>query len=322
MRLSDRRAAALIRTALVIIALGMITACDAWLTKPSLYNTVGVQVTRRDGEGVPGANLTLYTGERPMGYGTTASDGHFTFTRVPQGLYGVLAAPPSGYALIETLLGGPATDVVQNLNVADDTLGPVHFTFLKVGNGDVVVRVLDASGAPLGGVKAQLYTSTQKLDTLLTDATGTVVFHNEPFGSYGVVITRPVPYNSYNQPNDSLLSFRSPIIVEAGSRDSARFVLQKCAEQIRFHVVDGQGNPVPGALSYVYTATAVLELVTSGPDGTGLFTGVPCATMVGAYIIPPTGYTVQPGRGHQYIDGLSPQPNVTLDITFTLQKSS
>lgn len=168
-----------------------------------------------------------------MGYGTTASDGRFTFTRVPQGLYGVEAGPPSGYALIESLLGGPPTYFVQNLDVADDTLGPVHFTFLKIGTGDVVVRVLDMSGAPLGGVKAQLYTATQRLDTLLTDATGTGVFHNEPFGAYGVEIVRPAPYNSYNQPNDSLVSFRFPIIVEAGSRDSARFVLQKPADQLR-----------------------------------------------------------------------------------------
>lgn len=320
MHSSDRRATALTHAGLVILALCTITGCDAWLTKPSLYNTVAVQVTRRDGEGIPGANLTLYTGQRPMGYGTTAGDGRFTFTRVPQGLYGVLAAPPAGYALVETLLGGPASDVVENLEVANDTLGPVHFTFLKVGNGDVVVRVLDTSGKPLAGVKAQLYTPTQNLDTLVTDATGTAVFQNEPFGVYGVVITRPVLYNAYIQANDSLLSFRSPIIVEAGSRDSARFVLRKCSEQIRFHVADAQGNPVPGALSYVYTSTAVLDFATSGPDGTGLFREVPCATVLGAYIIPPTGYTVQPGRGHQYIDGLLPQPNVPLDITFTLQK--
>src|SRR5262249_30097209 len=55
------------------------TACDRWLTSPSLYNTVTVVVTTRGGSPIPGAALTLYTGQRPMGYASTGADGRYVF---------------------------------------------------------------------------------------------------------------------------------------------------------------------------------------------------------------------------------------------------
>src|SRR4051812_47976035 len=120
--------------ALIFTALGLATgACDSWLTKPSLYNTVQVVATRRNGDPVPGVPVVLYTGQRPMGYGVTDSTGHFTFTRVPQGLYGVLASIPAGYDVTENLIGGPSSTSATDLRVADDTLSPVRFSFLKKG---------------------------------------------------------------------------------------------------------------------------------------------------------------------------------------------
>src|SRR4051812_27229306 len=89
-------------TTVAIAALSLAGACDTSLTKPSLYNSVRVIVTQRDGKGIFDAGLVLYTGQRHMGYGATDSTGEFTFTRVPQGVYGLTAIPPNGYALMET----------------------------------------------------------------------------------------------------------------------------------------------------------------------------------------------------------------------------
>src|SRR6476660_7516795 len=113
------------------------SACDSMLTKPSLYNSVRVIVTQRDGTGVPGAGLVLYTGQRHMGYATTDSSGEFTFMRVPQGVYGVTAIPPDNYALMETLVRVPPSNTFNQLLVQGDTLKPVRFTFLKRGPGVV-----------------------------------------------------------------------------------------------------------------------------------------------------------------------------------------
>ena len=48
----------------------MAAACDSLLTKPSLYGTVDVQVRRRNGDVIPGAQIELYRSDRPMAYAT------------------------------------------------------------------------------------------------------------------------------------------------------------------------------------------------------------------------------------------------------------
>lgn len=128
----------------------LLAGCDAWLTTPSLYNTVDVVVAQRDGTPIPGTNLILYTGDRPMGYAVTGLDGRFTFKRVPQGLYGVLATPPSGYDVLDTF-------VHDGLLVANDTLLTVHFTFLKIGAGVAVIRPVLYQGAcgPWSSIKVE-----------------------------------------------------------------------------------------------------------------------------------------------------------------------
>ena len=129
----------------------LLAGCDAWLTKPSLYNTVDVVVAQRDGTPIPGTNLILYTGDRPMGYAVTGLDGRFTFKRVPQGVYGVLATPPSGYDVFDTF-------VHDGLLVADDTLLTVHFTFLKIGAGvTAVIRPVLSQGVrgPWSSIKVE-----------------------------------------------------------------------------------------------------------------------------------------------------------------------
>src|SRR5262245_36717880 len=140
----------------------LLAGCDAWLTKPLLYNTVDVIATQRNGAPIPGVNLILYNGERPMGSGATGPDGRFTFRRVPEGAYGVYAALPGGYDVVEHFIPGNISFVRDGLLVANDTLVTVRFTFLKVGPGAIVVRVLQLDGSPIAGAQVVAYDALRK----------------------------------------------------------------------------------------------------------------------------------------------------------------
>jgi hypothetical protein len=295
--------------------------CDAWLTKPSLYNTVTVIVVTRGGQPIPGVALTLYTGQRPMGYATTDTNGRHDFHDVPQGNYGVFAIPPDGYVPIEQLLGGRPTNVLDGLQVANDTLSPVRFAFLKVGPGTMVVRVTQTDGSPMAGVPVTAYSPTAVNAKATTDASGRASLPNIPFGIHGVLVERPLLFRDFRTPGDSLYSFRDNIIVDAGSRDTTTIRLTKCAGTLRALVVDGAGAPVPNTTAVFYTSTQQLAVAVTGPDGRVSLPELPCATQFGILITPPAGYTVADGRGSRFIDGLTVTGGATVDVTFRVSKA-
>jgi len=297
------------------------SACDSMLTKPSLYNSVRVIVTQRDGTGVPGAGLVLYTGQRHMGYATTDSSGEFTFMRVPQGVYGVTAIPPDNYALMETLVRVPPSNTFNQLLVQGDTLKPVRFTFLKRGPGVVVVRIVQTTGAPLSGVLVTLYHPAAIDGTARTDASGIAVFNAVPFGVYGVSVARPLLFRDFRTLGDSAGAFRDDLIVDAGARDSVSFVFTKCAGSIRLSAVDQNGAPVLGATAVVYTSTSELAGQQTAADGRATFVDVPCVTQVGVRITAPAGYSVVQGRGTSFVDGLTFTAGQVVDVTFRLQRT-
>lgn len=209
-----RKVAALLSLSL---SLAYLAACDALLTKPSLYNTVEVIATRRNGDPIPGVDLSLYTGQRAMDHGVTGPDGRLSFHKVPQGEYGVFATPPAGYDAIEHLAGGPPSVFVDGLHLVDDTLSPVRFTFLKQGQGTVTVRVVQPDGSPIPGAVVTAFDSTNAIRNATTNASGIAVFSSVPFGLHSVVVRR--------FPGDSLDSRYDNIVVEEGSQDSVIFKL-------------------------------------------------------------------------------------------------
>jgi hypothetical protein len=300
-----------------LFSLVLLAACDRWLTKPPLYNTLQVIATRRNGDPIPGVALALYTGQRPMGYGSTGSDGRLTFPNVPQGLYGLLATPPAGYDVIENLVGGPSSLVVDNLHVAADTVSPVRFSFLKRGPGTVTVRVVQPDGSPIPGAVVTAYGTTKIDGNATSDANGRAVFSQVAFGVHGVVVTRPL---LYRLPGDSLYSIHDGIIVEDGSQDSVVFRLQKCTGTVQALVLDNTGVPVPGTTAVFYTAAEQLAISATGADGRVTFAQAPC-TEVGVLITPAPGYSVQEGRGFRFIDGLKVTNGATLNVTFRVQRT-
>jgi hypothetical protein len=205
----------------------LLAGCDAWLTKPLLYNTVDVVATQRNGAPIPGVNLILYTGQRPMGYGATGLDGRFTFKRVPEGGYGVYAGLPGGYDILEHFIPGNISFVRDGLLVADDTLVTVHFTFLKVGPGAIVVRVLQLDDAPIAGAQVVAYDASRQSTQATTDAAGTATFSSLAFGAYSIEVIRPVLYRDPGAPGDSLYVVPDTLVVDDHSRDTVAVRFQK-----------------------------------------------------------------------------------------------
>ena len=78
--------------ALVSASLG----CDSVFTEPFAYGAVDVTVTLPDDRGVPGLDLTLYSGSRHHAYAVTDSTGAARFEFVPEGPLGVSIAPVTG----------------------------------------------------------------------------------------------------------------------------------------------------------------------------------------------------------------------------------
>lgn len=295
----------------------LVASCDEWLTKPSLYNTVRVVVQQPAGEPVPGAQLVLYTGQRQMAYATTGANGEFVFTRVPQGTYGVQATPPSGYAPVEALIRTAPTTFVDNLVVANDTLAPVHFTFLKQGPGTVVAHVAGAENQPLSGVAATLYSPSSIVSRTVTDALGNAVFDGVPFGVYGVQIARPVLYRDFNSPGDSSGASKDGILVDQGARDSVAFALPRCNGTLNVLVTDSSGAPVAGAAAVLYTAFGEVSREATGSDGRAAF-AAPCVIQFGARVEPPTGFIVSPSTGPGFIDGLTLARGASRDVTLRI----
>ena len=296
-----------------------VASCDEWLTKPSLYNTVRVVVQQPGGDPIPGVQLVLYTGQRPMAYAATGANGDFTFLRVPQGTYGVQATPPNGYATIESLIQAPPSTFVQDLIVANDTLAPVHFTFLKQGPGTVVAHVAGAGNAPLPGVPAILYSPASILSRGTTDALGNVAFNGVPFGVYGVQIIRPLLYRDFDTLGDSAGAARDGIIVDQGARDSITFVLPRCTGTLNVLVTDAAGTPVAGATVVLYTGTGEVSREPTGADGRAAF-AAPCVVQFGARVDPPPGFTVSTSTGPGFVDGLTLARGGSRAVTLRLQR--
>ncbi|HVX40768.1 MAG TPA: carboxypeptidase-like regulatory domain-containing protein [Gemmatimonadaceae bacterium] len=304
-----------------VAVLGL-TACDAWLTKPSLYSTVHVVTTRRNGDPVPGVALTLYTGQRPMGYDTTDSAGRFTFTRVPPGLYGVAASIPPGYDVIEHLVKGPVS-TTSSLQVPQDTARVIHFTYLKIGPGTITVRVTRTDGSPMPDITVQLF-DPHKVDSVATtDSAGRVVFRQVPFGDYGLVVFRPRFYADFASPNDSLYTFyNKDIIVDAGASDTATVALTRCGGYVRARVVDDAGAPVPGTLAVLYTPSPFVDISAgyTGADGRFAFpVEEPCGIPLAIRLATPPGYSAS-GRGSFYVDDIHPANGTTKEITLQIHK--
>ena len=287
------RSAALL---VMVLALG---GCAEIVTDILEYGSVLVEARRRSGEPVPGVRLTLYTGARVMGYGTTGADGDFEFENLPPDGFGVYAEPPEGYARPETLLGGPSTISVAGLALEEGAQRTVTFTYLKIGPGAISVRLTGADGAPVPGIAMTLYRPTGPEREVVSDAQGSALFDAVPFGSWGIALYPPRGFLDWGEQPP----FRDGIPIEEGSSESVAFTLERCQGTVEARVSDPRGGPVEGFPVQLYDADGVLEDGVTGADGVRSFGSLPCWD-VGLRLGRLVPWTHEEGRGKSFHDGI------------------
>lgn len=304
---------------MLAFGVGVTSACDGLLTRPSLYATVTATVARRDGTPIPNAALTLYTGQRPMGYAVTDTLGRYTFVDVPEGLYGVRADPPSGYVRLEALLPTTApSEVVQNIRVMAQDRDSARFTFLKIGPGTVTAEVKEPDGSGVPDIALILYGAEGVVRRSVTNAAGRFVFDAVPFGSYGVFAVRPA---LYLDAGETSLPARDGLIIEDGSTQTASFAFAKCIGSIAVQVRDNTGQPVPGALLTFYTGAGVISNTPASASGTASFPNLRCDEY-GVRVSVPRGWTAMEARGVTFADGLRVRRGSALSAVLTLERAA
>lgn len=285
--------------AALLAAAALVGACDSALTDPAPYGTIRAVARTRAGEPLPGVAAGLYTGQRPMGYGTTDSAGRIHFTRVPEGLYGVLLTLPDSYTTIGALTGARGGDVIDGLRLAPTADTTLTFTLLAKGNGRVEARVLDESDRPVADIPVGLYAPRGIITEGRTDATGIARFETVPYGNYGVFAIQP---DSFGVPSAPWV-VRDGLIIDRGFVATPTLHLRRCQGRIAVTVRDETGAPLAGFTVRRFTAARSWPGVLSGPDGSALLEGVICGEY-GVYLESRPGYTVPWARDTAYVDGL------------------
>lgn len=303
---------------LAITAIALFGAgCDSLLTKPTLYGSVGVQVTQRNGVPIPGVPLRLYTGERSMAYGATDADGRYTFGLVPDGRYGVATSLIPGYARLEGVRPGPPTSYVDQLTVTAGAEAIAQLSLLKQGPGTIVATVTEPGGAPVAGVAVTLYTGAGTRRESVTNGTGHFTFANVPFGNWGVSVLRPAHYlDSAEAP----IVHHDDIIVDEGSLDSASFTFAPCTGAIATTVRDDAGAAIPGAAVTLYTSQRSLDSAVADAGGAHQFQNIECANYGVTVTSVPIGWTIVRGRGSSFVDGLFVHRNGTRAAALRVQR--
>lgn len=302
-------------TVLVISLAAFMIGCESLVTKPTAYGTVHVEVSRRDGTPIPGSELLLYTGQRPTGYARSDAQGAFTFVDVPEGLYGVRAAPPAGYVAVESVVGGGDSGFRDGLIVEAGGQERAQFSFLKIGMGSVAAGVRDASNQPLPNISLTLYTSAGKFADGVTNQAGNYTFTNLPLGNYGVFAARPI---QYRDSAESALPALDGLLIDEGFTGAANFQFALCAGSIGVRVRDNTGAAVPGGLLTLYGIGGVRD-TTLGVDGRRQFDNLQCGAY-GVRVAPPFGWTAVEAFGSTYQDKLSIHRGAALDVTLTVTR--
>jgi hypothetical protein len=254
--------------------------------------TGSIQVLARDesGEPVGGVTVSLYTHRGPLLEGETDADGSYTFEEVGHGSYGVAMEPLFGYRIPDRFFDGIV------LEGGSRELIPLR---LERCEGRIRVQVRDASDRPVDGVTTVLYTFRGTVDQGETDAAGVHEFRNVKCGiEYGVrlelvaveMLGDAPPYVDGIDPNRE-------------SEEVVTFRVRPCRGQLTAVVVDRAGVPVPDAGVTLYTFRETVAEGRTDQQGRFVFAEVPCAEY-GVRVAPPAGFSVEPGRGTAYVDGI------------------
>jgi len=115
-------------------------------------------------------------------------------------------------------------------------------------------------------------------------------------------------------------SFYDGIIMTPGDERSFTFNVQRRAFEMHIRVEDQFGGAVPEALLELYTSGGPVTQARTDAEGSLLLEDVPCGQDYGIRIFPPEGYSVPEGRGTSYFDGIIPEADESVLITFVLTR--
>lgn len=289
-----------------------VAGCSEIFSEGYEYGTVEVQAVRRNGEPVPGVRVTLTRGPNPLAYGVTDSLGRYRFEFVPKGRLAVFAEPPEEYRPLDLQAGYWAYGISMVEGGADSA----RFTYLKFGDGALLVEVVDETGAAVEGAPVEIFSSEGFKRAGVTSPTGTYRFEPVPFGDYGVNTVAPYGYIARDGRGSVVVD---RILIEGGLTERVRVPLDRCRGQISVVARDEGGRPVAGALLGLYTPRGEVARTTTDDAGAVTFRDLPCDDYA-VYVLSAQGYTVPPGRGGSYVDALVVTQGSGRAVTFTLEQ--
>lgn len=257
-----------------------------------------LSVTVRDSGGTPvaGVAATLYAPNGVLANAITNAAGRATFTSLPLGKYGVWIVRPPGFIDVGEALRIFRDDLVVDGGSAQD----VAFTLAPCAGG-IGVAVRDEAGRGVSGAPIRLYSAISVIRDAVTGVDGTFRFTPVTCGEYGVTI---MPRAGYTVAAGRGNSFVDGVLLRRGGSPSVSLAVRSCAATLNVSVRDASGVAVAGATLSLYNARGPLASLVTGSSGTVSFPAVLCGEDVGVNVTPPAGYSVPPGNGSSFFDGI------------------
>ncbi len=270
---------------------------------------IEVRVTDPSGQGIEGVPIQVYNPEGVYADGATDSPGTFSVENVPFGPYGVRAIQGRGYTV-------PGVVAVRDgLFVEDGITEEATFQFQRC-LATLIVSARTPGGEPVEGIPFALYDPSQVWEEGDTGSDGTLPFRDIPCANYGVRLTSFTGVGSVTPPG----GFVDGLSLEHGETRQVAFTVEPCRADLRVHVRDPEGAPVPGAQVLLYIGEGPIETREVSGDGTVEWSSIPCRDAYGVRVLPPPQWrTTGEGPGESYFDGIRlAEDGSSREFTFTL----
>ena len=278
--------------------------------------TVTARVVDQAGAPVAGTDVELYRADSILRRTKTAPDGRVIFYAVPYGQVGVRTVRPAEYRD----LGESAYLWNDGLLIEDGVTANALLTLQRC-RGTINVRVADPARGAAPGLKAYLFIKAGLLDSARTASDGRVSFQTPMCNDFGVRIAQS---GDWRVTPGRGSEFADGLIINRGTTRDVSLAVQynSCRGAMRVTTVDGAGAVVPGATVVLYSAASDLPVSTVATTGVATFSDLGCGPPErGVRIIPPSGWTVASG-GSDHVDALTVTSGATMDVRFTLTRTS
>lgn len=270
--------------------------------------SVEARLTNAEGAVLNGVPASLYNAEGIVAQGTTDGNGTVIFDPAPFGLWGISFEVPGEY-----LDQDEPGLFLDGILVEEGTRAEVALTARRCA-GTITVSVRDRDGDPVAGLAALLFDDQGGGAPDVTGDDGMLAFSDVVCGNYGV---RILALSSWLGGDVRGVSFIDGLRVRRGTDLEAAFTVPGCQGEIAARVLDQSGQPVAGATLTVYDATMDVATRASDSQGGRVFNGLVCG-QYGVRVLPPSGYSVAPGRGSSFFDGLVVPDRGQVQVTFQL----